>query len=253
MTQTADTAPANGTPGPQPHGHGLVQRLLPGIAVQVERGYLVEIGSTREKLPGQGSTAVLAELAAQLGLPFVTVDMDPANTDQARTDLAAFPGARAVTGRGEEFLASFEEPIVAAYLDAFDIQHGAHSEYRIDRYRRYLGTEITNAGSSAMHLACARALVPRMVDGGLIVIDDTWPDGTGYAGKGKEAVPALMDSGFRIVAQTRTAIALQQAAAARHRWPIRLLHRGAWLVRRARGPLRGAARLSRRAGRSFGI
>jgi len=198
-------------PSAPPHGHGLLERLLPDVAAKAPPGYLIEIGSTREKLPGQGSTVILARLAEKLGIPFVTVDMDPANTEQARADLAQQARAKAVTARGEEFLASFEEPVLAAYLDAFDIQHGQHSEYRVDRYRQFLGTEITNAGAAAMHLRCAEALVPRLVEGGLIVIDDTWSEGDGYAGKGTTAVPALLASGFDIVGQTRTAVALQRA------------------------------------------
>jgi FkbM family methyltransferase len=198
-----------------PHGHQLMADLLPGVAGQVARGFIVEIGSTREKLEGQGSTAILARLAARLGLPFVTVDMDPANTEQALADLDGVAGATAVTARGEEFLATFEEPIVAAYLDAFDIQHGMHSDERVQRYRQYLGTEITNAAASAMHLAAARALQPWLVAGGLVVIDDTWPDGAGYAGKGSEAIPALLAGGFEIVGRTDTAIALRSAAEAR--------------------------------------
>jgi hypothetical protein len=233
MADVVHTDVERPSPTVPPHGHGLVEQLLPDIAARVGRGYIVEVGTTREKLPGQGSTLLLAELGARLGLPFVTVDMDPANTEQARADLAGFPGARAVTARGEDFLPSFREPIVAAYLDAFDIQHGKHSDYRIDRYRRFLGVEITNEAASTMHLACARAIIPRMVPGGLIVIDDTWGEGDGYAGKGREAVPALLDRGFLIVAETRDAIALQKPSTAPRRWPIRLLDCGTGLVRLA--------------------
>jgi predicted O-methyltransferase YrrM len=173
-------------------------------------GYLVEVGTTREKLEGQGSTVRLAKLAAQLGIRFVTVDMDPANTQQARRDLRGIRGAAAVTSKGEDFLASFGEPIVAAYLDAFDIQHGGHSAYRVERYRTLLDAEITDQAAAEMHRACAEALVPRMVEGGLIVIDDTTTDGASFAGKGATAVPLLLSRGFRIVASTPTAIALQR-------------------------------------------
>jgi FkbM family methyltransferase len=191
-----------------PHGHELLARLLPDVAAG-RRGFVVEVGTTREKLPGQGSTVVLAELAAKLRLSFVTVDMDPANTEQARLDLARIPTARAETAKGEEFLATFDQPIVAAYLDAFDIQHGMHSEERVQRYRQHLGTDITNAAASAMHLAAAEALRPWLVPGGLVVIDDTWADGAGYAGKGRDAVPALLAGGFAIVGTTDSAIALR--------------------------------------------
>ena len=195
--------------GGAPHGHALVERLLPGIAPLVRRGSLIEVGTTREKMPGQGSTVILAALATELGLPFITVDMDPANTEQAQADLVPYPGARAVTARGEDFLATFNGPIVAVYLDAFDIQHGKHSEYRVERYRQFLGVDITNEAASEMHLACVLALLPRLVPGGLVVIDDTWLEDGGYAGKGGTAVPALLEHGFTIVDQTSTAIALR--------------------------------------------
>ena len=229
------------------HGHALVQKLLPDIAARTETGYLVEVGTTREKLPGQGSTVALAALAAELGLPFITIDVDPANTEQARADLAPYPGAEAVTARGEDFLRSFDKPVVAAYLDAFDIQHGKHSAYRIDRYRLLLGTEITNEGASAMHLACAEALVPRMVPGGLIVIDDTWVDRDGYAGKGGTAVPALLRKGFLIADGTKTAIALRMASdGVRPHKPLH--HRAAGRLPRAAGRVvRRVARAARQA------
>ncbi|HUG30650.1 MAG TPA: hypothetical protein VMQ65_09095 [Candidatus Limnocylindria bacterium] len=232
-------------PAPQaatPHGHGLMESLLPEVASRARRGSLVEIGSTREKLPGQGSTVVLAGLAAKLGLPFITVDMDPANTEQAQADLTDYPGAQALTARGEEFIATFGGPIVAAYLDAFDIQHGKHSAYRIDRYRRFLGTEITNAASSEMHLACAEALIPRLVPGGLVVIDDTWSEDDGYAGKGSTAVPALLQRGFTIIGRTRTAIALQaprQGLGALARVPKGVVRRARRAGRRLRKGFRG--------------
>jgi hypothetical protein len=219
MTAEGAAAEVTAAAPARPHGHGLLARLLPEIAGRVDRGSLVEVGTTREHLPGQGSTAELAALAGQLGLPFVTVDMDPANTEQARAEVGAAPGFRAVTALGEEFLASFDEPVLAAYLDAFDIQHGQHSEDRIERYHRYLGTEITDAGAAAMHLACARALIPRVVPGGLVVIDDTWADGEGYAGKGRDAVPALLAGGFRVVGRTKTAIALQREGEASRMLP----------------------------------
>lgn len=173
----------------------------------------MEVGTTREKLPGQGSTVVLASLAERLGLKFVTVDMDPANTEQARLDLAGFPSASAVTAKGEEFLADSRAQVAAAYLDAFDIDHGEHSQYRIDRYRRYMSAEITNEGAHQMHLACAEALIPRVGPGGIIVIDDTWQEGNGFAGKGATAVPLLLRNGYSIIGRTKTAIALQRTTA----------------------------------------
>jgi hypothetical protein len=195
------------------HGHSLLAELLPAFAGRLGPGYIVEIGSTREKFDTQGSTVVLATLAAGLHRPFITVDMDPANTAQAAIDIADIPNARAVTARGEDFLAAFTEPIAAAYLDAFDIQHGRHSANRTNRYRELMGVEITNERAAAMHLACAQALMPRLLTGGIVVIDDTWRARSRYAGKGRDAVPALLRAGFRVAGRTRTSIALQKEPA----------------------------------------
>lgn len=195
-----------------PHGHGLLISLLPQVPASRRDGYLVEIGSTREKIPNQGSTVLLAGLADSLGIPFVTVDMDPENTEQARRDLAGYPKAQAVNAKGEDFLAAFDGPIVAAYLDAFDIDHGLHSPYRRERYQRFLSTEITDEACQQMHLLCAQALIPRVVPGGLVVIDDTWSARGRLVGKGATAVPHLESHGFAVVAQTATAVALQRLA-----------------------------------------
>lgn len=222
-------------PGPAEHGHALLIRLLPELAGRLKHGYLVEVGTTREKVPGQGSTVILAALAARLGLPFVTVDIDPANTEQAIIDLDGVPNARAVTAKGEDFLAQFDQPVVAAYLDAFDIQHGMHSKDRIERYRRLLNTEITNDGAAAMHLACAYALIPRVVPGGLVVIDDTWSEGDGYGGKGRDAVPALLAADFHIADATDTAIALEKNRPPRKSPLRRAVRRARRAVRRCLG------------------
>jgi hypothetical protein len=212
--RAAGKAGRKGAAKPRPHGHALLVDLLPRLLPSAN-GVLVEVGTTREKMEGQGSTVELAKLANRLGLEFVTVDMDPVNTKQAQADLATFTSAEAVTAKGEDFLASFDRPIAAAYLDAFDIQHGQHSQYRIDRYRELLHTDITNEGSSQMHRACAEALIPKLVDGGLVVIDDTWHEGNGYAGKGATAVPLLLQHGFHMAGSTRTAIALQRGPGAK--------------------------------------
>ena len=47
----------------------------------------------------------------------------------------------------------------------------------------------------------------------LIVLDDTWLEPGGYAGKGSTAVPMLLERGYAIVGQTRTAVALQRPEA----------------------------------------
>jgi hypothetical protein len=61
-----------------------------------------------------------------------------------------------------------------------------------------------------MHYECARLLLPNIVEGGLIVIDDTWVDHGSFRGKGARAVPFLLRNGFAIAAKSKTAIALRR-------------------------------------------
>ncbi|RMH39236.1 MAG: hypothetical protein D6694_11375 [Gammaproteobacteria bacterium] len=197
------------------HGHELLIRMLrrehrrQGTAMKGR--WLVEIGSTREKLPGQGSTAQLAAICQRYGLHFTTVDMDPENTHQAAATLARFGnGFEAVNMKGEDFLASCERIVHYCYLDAFDIDHGHHSVERQRRYEEHLGVSIENELCWKMHLDCARALVERMPKGGIVVFDDSWWDGHSWQGKGHLAIPYLLEQGFEIVISTRNAVALER-------------------------------------------
>lgn len=147
-----------------------------------------------------------------MGMRFVTVDIDPINTGRASRVIRHLnPQARAVTRRGEDFLAEGTEPLDYVYLDAFDFEHGQHSDMRQERYRKLLGTEIRDDESWRMHQLCAAAILSHMGTGGIVVIDDTWTDEDGaLAGKGKLAVPLLLAGGFVVIARTKGAIALRR-------------------------------------------
>ncbi|MGK2956636.1 MAG: FkbM family methyltransferase [Solirubrobacterales bacterium] len=196
------------------HGHDLLMAKLvrrelrsPGVL----RGKtLIEIGSTRERYPDQGSTEKLAIFSAVAGMSFITVDMDPLNTSRAERMMRSFnPRAKAVTARGEQFLAEYDGTLEYVYLDAFDFDHGKHSEARQERYRSILNTEIDDRECWQMHQACAAAVVTKMPNDGIVVIDDTWLDDEGnYVGKGKLAVPLLLAAGFRISNSANQSVAL---------------------------------------------
>ena len=200
--------------GPEQHGHDLLMRAL----VERERskpGWLegrtiVEVGTTRERSFNQRSTERLGLFSALLGMSFVSVDMDPHNTQNARRGLRlVHPGATAVTAKGEDYLHDQSHAQDIVYLDAFDFDHGKHSDVRKQRYREFLDTDITDAACWEMHKICAEALVKYMPEGGIVAIDDTWTDEAGaYDGKGKLAVPLLLKNGFEIVGQTPNAVAL---------------------------------------------
>jgi FkbM family methyltransferase len=198
------------------HGHELMMAVLadeeqenPGVLAGKT---LIEIGTTRENVPAQGSTQKLAVFTALTGMRFVTVDMDPANTKAAGGVLRYLnPAAQAVTARGESFLPAHPGPLEYVYLDAFDFDHPNHAEARRERYRKILGTDIADPACWKMHEDCAATLVARMDIGAVVVLDDTWTNEHGeYEGKGKLATPLLLASGFEIIARTKRTVALRR-------------------------------------------
>jgi len=209
------------------HGHALLMAVLVDEAVQrpdlLPGKTLVEIGTTRECDPGQKSTEKLGIFTAMLGMRFITVDMDPINTAHARRVLSYInPLSHAITAKGEDYLASLSEPLDYIYLDAFDFDHGKHSEDRQLRYRVNLKTVISDDACWHMHLQCAQSIITKMEEGGIVVIDDTWTDGNGeFDGKGKLAVPLLLAHGFEIIARTPMAIALQRSSSVMPKRPKR--------------------------------
>ncbi|WP_411033093.1 hypothetical protein [Shinella sp. BYT-45] len=185
------------------HGHALLMsylRDMPPLPLQ-RRRLMVEIGTTRESVPGQGSTRKLAQLCAELGLDFVTVDMDPSNSRRAQRMFKRLGlPFKAITAKGEDYLAAHPGPIDYIFLDAYDFDHGNHSEQRQSRYERYLGDRISDAACHQMHLDCAHSLVNILADDGLICFDDTWKDDEGkWTAKGKTAMPFLLENDFEVI------------------------------------------------------
>lgn len=174
---------------------------------------MIEIGTTRETVPGQGSTRQLAQLCADLDVDFITVDMDPANTRRAvrKFRRMGLPFT-AITAKGEDYLASFGGLIDYIFLDAYDFDHGNHSEIRQERYEHYLGARINDAQCHQMHLDCAIALLDRLSPDGLICFDDTWQDSRGnWTAKGTTAMPYLLKHGFEVMEARNRATLLRRA------------------------------------------
>jgi FkbM family methyltransferase len=198
------------------HGHALLMDVLVDearAAPHILRGKtLVEVGSTRERVAHQGSTEKLAIFTSLVGMRFITVDMDPNNTDRVRKVISRVnENSLAVNDRGEHYLAKCDERIDYVYLDAFDFCHTGHSELRRQRYREDLDTDITDLESWEVHRNCAESVVKRMPMGGIVVFDDTWLTETGeYGGKGKLAVPYLLERGFDVIRQGNEGIALKR-------------------------------------------
>jgi hypothetical protein len=174
---------------------------------------LIEIGTTREDVPGQGSTLKLAQYCLQHRLHFITVDMDPHNTRMARSTFQRL-GAdafEAVTMKGEDYLRERQGDIDLVFLDAYDFDHGKHSELRQSRYEKYLGARIDEQACHRMHLDCAETLVGKLWQHGVVCFDDTWLANDAWTAKGTLAMPFLLSHGFSLVeARNRAALLVRQ-------------------------------------------
>jgi hypothetical protein len=183
---------------------------------------LIEIGSTREDVPGQGSTRKLAQLCQKHQFHFITVDMDPRNTSYARNVLNKInPSFEAITSKGEDFLKDYTGPIDFVFLDAYDFEHGKHSEERQLRYEQFLGDRINDQDCHQMHLECAQHLLNKLSPYGAICIDDSWFINDTWAGKGTTAVPFLLQNNFNIVLSGNRSVLLVR----QHKAPTILLSR----------------------------
>jgi|GEM_PF-4147643 len=201
----------------QQHGHDLLidylqTELNDSKRKSITQPVLIEIGTTRENVPGQGSTLQLAALAKDKNIQFISVDMDPHNTRWAQynLELLQLPGS-AITDKGENFLQKFPDPIHYIFLDAYDFDHGMHSELRQTRYQKYLGGTIDEEQCHLMHLECAKALIDKLAPNGVICIDDTWQDEQHqWRAKGTLAVPYLLEKGFKIIEARNKAVLMQK-------------------------------------------
>lgn len=201
------------------HGHELLLAwMAPRIGRMKELAAgrkltLVEVGTTREDVPGQGSTLKLAEFCVRNGLHFVTIDMDPHNGRMARATFERIgaSGFEAVTAKGEDYLRDHPGPLDLVFLDAYDFDHGKHSELRQSRYEKYLGARIDERACHQMHLDCAQSCSRKLWEHGVVCIDDTWLERDAWTAKGTLAMPFLLEQGFRVFdARNRAALLVRQ-------------------------------------------
>ena len=170
---------------------------------------LLEIGTTRENVPGQGSTKKLAEFCIENDLNFVTIDIDPHNTISAKKLFRELKAPfDAVTSKGEHFLSNYDKAIDFIFLDAYDFDHGHHSNLRQSRYEKFLGSAINDDSCHQMHLDCAKYIAANISEHSLVCIDDTWLEDGAWKAKGTLAVPFLLDSGFKILEIRNRAVLL---------------------------------------------
>jgi len=192
------------------HGHDLLLEYLESNKSSfAPNSLLIEVGTTREDVPGQGSTKQLSEFCFENGLEFITVDMDEHNGRVANNyfSLRQMKSSQAITQKGEDFLLEFDGEINYLFLDAYDFDHGMHSELRQSRYEKFLGDKISDEACHKMHLDCVVNSIDKLSENGVICIDDTWLEEGQWTAKGTLAVPYLLDNGFEIIeARNRAAL-----------------------------------------------
>lgn len=188
------------------HGHEVLLAFLSAKAKKLLQAKgnrpptLIEIGTTRESAAGQGSTRRLMDFCRKHNFHFITVDMDSANTQMAaqmfRENEVSF---EAVQAKGEDYLASYEGDMDCIFLDAYDFDHGKHTELRQSRYEKFLGTRIIEADCHKMHLDCASAIVKKLQPWTIVCLDDTWLEAGRWVTKGTTAMPYLLEQGLQLL------------------------------------------------------
>src|SRR3546814_385555 len=109
------------------HGHEVLLTYLRSHVEQIgsrpdgRKPVLIEIGSTRENVAGQGSTRIIADFCQSSNIDFITVDMDPHNTAAAGAMFKKLGvGFQAVNDKGEDFLRAYADDMDFVFLDAYD-------------------------------------------------------------------------------------------------------------------------------------
>lgn len=196
------------------HGHDLLLDYLKNNLAEYrkksgkEKPLLIEIGTTRENVPGQGSTRKIAEFCKQNRLDFITVDMDPHNGRMATAMFSNIQAPfKAITAKGEDFLRNFPDQFDFIFLDAYDFDHGKHSALRQSRYQQFLGASIDEQACHRMHQECAESVLEKLSEWGVVCIDDTWLDAGQWTAKGTLAMPYLLAHDFTLLeARNRAAL-----------------------------------------------
>src|SRR3546814_6226803 len=86
-------------------------------------------------------------------LDFITVDMDPHNTAAAGAMFKKLGvGFQAVNDKGEDFLRAYADDMDFVFLDAYDFDHGKHSEMRQRRYKDRKSTRLNSSHYSAYRM-----------------------------------------------------------------------------------------------------
>jgi hypothetical protein len=168
---------------------------------------ILEIGSDRY----EGSTAWLANVAAQRGEEFHTVDI----CDYAQHRIGAIPNCAVNyhVAQGsvwcQQVLPNLQRKIAMVYLDNFDymwditeLQHPQRNPFlaqQVQQYQNNFGISMNNFNCQVEHLTQCQSLIPFMAPDGIIVCDDTYTWNDCWVGKCGATVVWLATQGWTVV------------------------------------------------------
>ena len=135
---------------------------------------------------GPDSTPYLARVAHLYGVQLISVDVSDGH------DAVDWLAATTPTRR-----------IRFAYLDSWDWPYpglGGYGE-QVEAEYAARGAAYGEDPSAAHHLALAEQVARRALPGALVVFDDTWLTPEGWTGKGRDAVPWLLNRGWGLFAR----------------------------------------------------
>ncbi len=154
--------------------------LFREIKTRWKQPQIIETGCVRSKEDWSAGymTWLLGWLLEECeGGSLTSVDINPQNVATARRLCKGWERVEVVQADSLHFLIDNEYEIDVAYLDSLDTYE---------------------AGCAEHGLREAKLVVDNISENGLIVFDDTPPNGTGWDGKGRLAVPWLTSKGWRV-------------------------------------------------------
>lgn len=168
-----------GTTGAVDRGRSF-DRLLKEAARRFKNPRIIETGTIRSMDDyGAGwSTWLFGLFARATGGHVESIDLDPKHCDFSRHWTADFGDHVTIThSRGDDGISARDEPIDMLYLDSCDTEHPQHQEVCLQELQ---------------------AALPRLQDDSLILIDDSPTQAGQRVGKGAQAIPWLIDHGWRV-------------------------------------------------------
>jgi hypothetical protein len=180
--------------------------------------YILEIGAGRGKwnsnvISSANSTLYFNNMADRFKFNYFSVDFNEEIVEIAKKYIKD----KAICAEGTQFLKEFDGQIAVLYLDNYDVvtskEHGQSLNNRLSEvYKKYgFKIEENNQKAAEVHLSQLKEALPKMVNGGIVCIDDTIDKGGGkWWGKGALCVPHLLEQGWKVISRSRIGVLLKK-------------------------------------------